>query len=192
MNSVTIERKTTEVDIVVTLGLNGNGTSKIDTSLGFFDHLLMTLAKHAQFDLEVTAKGDLKHHIIEDVGICIGQALKELVRAKSGLTRFGFQYIPMDDALTRVVIDISGRPYFRMAEVTLNNFVEDIAVEDLKHFLEVLALQAQITLHVDILAGNNTHHIIEAVFKALAHALRKAVIKRLDLENKILSTKGTL
>ena len=192
MNSVTIKRKTTEVDIVVTLELNRNGTSKINTSLGFFDHLLVTLAKHAQFDLEVTAKGDLKHHIIEDVGICIGQALKESLNTKSGLTRFGFQYIPMDDALTRAVVDISGRPYFRMNEVTLNGFVEEIPVEDLKHFLEVLALQAQITLHVDILTGNNTHHVIEAVFKALAHALRKAVTIRPDLDKKILSTKGTL
>lgn len=190
-----IERKTKETQIKVFVNVDGSGTSKISTGIGFLDHMLSLLAKHGLFDLEVKAKGDLhidRHHTNEDVGIALGQAFNKALGGKQGIRRYGFFYLPMDEALTRVAMDLSGRPslHFR-ADLKMNQRIEAYKIEDAEHFLESFIRHAGINMHVDVLAGRQHHHIIESIFKAFAKALDMATA--LDPREKgIPSTKGIL
>jgi imidazoleglycerol-phosphate dehydratase len=189
-----IDRKTGETEIHVSLGLDGEGAGERETGVGFFDHMLDLLARHGHLDLIVRARGDLDtgaHHTVEDVGICIGQALDEALGDRTGIARYGQATIPMDEALASCAIDISGRGLC-VFEATLppgaiGNFDHELTEE----FLRALALNAKLTLHLTVERGANAHHVIEASFKALARALRSAVA--LDAtERGVPSTKGTL
>ncbi|MFA6001985.1 MAG: imidazoleglycerol-phosphate dehydratase HisB [Thermoleophilia bacterium] len=190
----TIERKTTETDIVVKLDIDGTGESKIDTGVGFFDHMLTLYAKHGLFDLEVTAKGDLEvdgHHTVEDVGICLGQAYAQALGNKEGITRYGFFILPMDEALATVCVDISGRPYLAynldMTASKVGGFDTDLTHE----FFQAFIVNAGISMHVRLQAGTNPHHVIEAIFKAFARAMDEATM--LDERRPgVQSTKGVL
>ena len=189
-----IDRSTAETEIHVTLALDGNGAGERDTGVGFFDHMLDLLARHGHLDLAVRARGDLDtgaHHTVEDVGICLGQALNEALGDRAGISRFGQATIPMDEARVSCAIDISGRGLCAF-EVDLppgatGNFDHEL----LEEFCRALALNAKLTLHLTGERGTNAHHVIEATFKALARALRAAVA--LDAsEHGVPSTKGTL
>lgn len=188
-----IQRKTKETDISLYLSLDGSGTSQINTGIGFLDHMLTALAKHARFDLTLTCQGDLHvddHHSVEDCGIVLGQAFKEALGQPKGIARFGYAYAPLDESLSRAVVDISGRGF---ADVNLNlqrEMIGNLSCEMLPHFLSSFAGSAAITLHVDVLKGKNDHHRAESAFKALAQALRGAV-KR-DGTADVPSTKGVL
>ena len=187
-------RKTKETDVTLSLDLDGVGQTAVATGVGFLDHMLDLLGKHAQCDLDIRAGGDTHvdaHHTVEDVGICLGKALVAALGDKAGIRRFGFASVPMDEALAEVSLDISGRP-FLVFEVTFptektGEFDAQLAEE----FLRALAVNAGLTLHVRVPYGRNTHHIVEAVFKALARALRAAV--GIDPRvHGVPSTKGTL
>lgn len=194
MRSATITRKTTETTIAVSLNLDGSGTSNIATGVGFFDHMLDQLAKHALIDLEVTAKGDLHiddHHTVEDVGIALGQALTKAVGTKIGIRRYGHFALAMDDAQVSCALDLAARPYL----ICNLNFptakIGSFDTELVREFFQALASHGGITLHIDQRHGLNAHHIAEAAFKAVAKSLRMAV--ELDPRNPALpSTKGAL
>jgi len=194
------ERKTKESTIKVSLNLDGSGIAKIDTGIGFFDHMLSHIAVHGIFDIEVKANGDLHvdtHHTIEDVGIVLGKAFKQAIGDKVGIKRIGYSYVPMDEALALVVVDFSNRPYSLIdipwtGKYFGKNQDELIPLTLLEHFLQTFAINASITLHVKVLSGKNDHHIAESVFKALGYSLDKA--SRFDPKRKgvIPSTKGIL
>jgi imidazoleglycerol-phosphate dehydratase len=188
----TKSRKTNETDIRVNLNLDGTGQHQLATGIPFFDHMLAQLARHGHFDLEVEAKGDLEidgHHTVEDVGWVLGQALREALGERRGIVRFGHAYVPLDEALTRVVIDLSGRPYlvykveFKVARIG------DLQTELIEEFLKALVQEGRFNLHVESLYGRNQHHIAETVFKATARALHTAT--RVE-HAEIPSTKGVL
>lgn len=187
-----VERKTKETDISLVLNLDGAGKSVVNTGIGFLDHMLTALSKHGQIDLTLNCKGDLHvddHHSVEDCGIVLGQAFKAALGDLRGIARYGYAYAPLDESLSRAVVDISGRPF---ADINLNLVREKIgnlSCEMLPHFLSSFATSAAITLHVDVLKGKNDHHRAESAFKALALALR-AAIKRGGTD--IPSTKGVL
>jgi imidazoleglycerol-phosphate dehydratase len=190
-----IIRKTKETDITVSLNLDGEGTYDIKTSIPFLDHMLSLFARHGLFDLKIKAKGDIEidyHHTIEDVGICLGDALKKALGNKAGIKRYGNVIVPMDEAIASAAIDISERPYliYNVAlpkKSKIKNFDADL-IED---FLQALVSRSGITLHVSVPYGRNIHHIIEAVFKAVARALSAAV--SIDRRIKgVMSTKGKL
>lgn len=189
-----LHRTTRETDISVTLNVDGRGKADIQTGIGFFDHMLEALAKHSAMDIHIRAQGDLEvdaHHTMEDVGIVLGQALKEALAEGGALTRFGSGFVPMDEALARVVVDICNRPYL-VWRVTLERpFVGGVDTQLFKEFFHAFAMNSGISVHAECLYGENTHHMIEAVFKALARALRAAVVidERLDGP---ASTKGVL
>jgi len=194
----TIERTTSESQVKVELNLDGMGVTSIDTGVPFYDHMLTALGKHSLIDLTVKAKGDVEvdsHHTVEDVAICIGDALKEALGDKSGIARFGAAVVPLDEALAQAVVDVSGRPYFvhtgeplgQATHLIGGNFAGSLT----GHVLESIAHHAGITLHVRVLGGRDPHHIVEAQFKALARALRAAIA--LDSRVKgVPSTKGAL
>ncbi len=189
-----IHRKTKETDIRVRLQIEGTGESKIQTGVGFFDHMLETLARHSGFDLELEAKGDLQvgdHHTVEDAGICLGEAFKKALGEKKGIVRFGWAHCPMDEALARAVVDLSGRSHFEYdVDIPLSeigNFHGDSALEFFRAFSDAGAC----TVHLDLIRGSNLHHGLEALFKALALALRQAATVRPGV-NAVPSTKGTL
>lgn len=187
-----VERKTKETEISLFLNLDGAGESDINTGIGFLDHMLTALSKHGRMDLTLTCKGDLHvddHHSVEDCGIVLGQAFKAALGDLRGIARYGYAYAPLDESLSRAVVDISGRPF---ADINLNLQREKIGTlscEMLPHFLSSFATSAAVTLHVDVLKGKNDHHKAESAFKALALALRIA-IKREGTD--IPSTKGVL
>lgn len=187
-----VERKTKETDISLILNLDGAGESVVNTGIGFLDHMLTALSKHGRIDLTLSCKGDLHvddHHSVEDCGIVLGQAFKAALGDLRGIARYGYAYAPLDESLSRAVVDISGRPF---ADINLNLQRENIgnlSCEMLPHFLSSFATSAAITLHVDVLKGKNDHHRAESAFKALALALR-AAIKREGTD--IPSTKGVL
>jgi imidazoleglycerol-phosphate dehydratase len=189
-----IDRKTGETEIHVSLGLDGEGAGERDTGVGFFDHMLDLLARHAHFDLIVKARGDLDtgaHHTVEDVGICIGQALDQALADRAGIARYGQATIPMDEALASCAIDISGRGLCVFEAVLPPGAIGNFDHELVEEFLRALAMNAKLTLHVTVERGTNAHHVIEASFKALARALRSATA--LDAtERGVPSTKGTL
>jgi len=189
-----VSRETGETTIEVTLALDGDGESTVDTGIGFFDHMLTALAKHGLFDLTVRCDGDLEiddHHTVEDVGITLGEALSEALGDKRGIVRYADRRAPLDEALASVVVDVSGRPYFvfdgDFSQAQIGDFTSDMA----RHFAESLALNAGVTLHAEVLAGDNAHHEVEALFKALARALDDAT--RVDeRRSDTPSTKGEL
>ncbi len=170
-----ITRETKETNIKISLNLDGEGKSTINTTVKFFDHLLVLLAKHGSIDLQVTATGDLQHHLVEDVGIALGQAFVKALGKKVGIERYGFAYVPMDETLARAVIDFSGRAYVVQKIPFLNSAVEDMSTENCKHFLESFGQNALMNLHVEVLYGENDHHKIEAIIKSLARAIKQAV-----------------
>jgi len=194
MRTGKVERKTTETEISLELSLDGSGAGKIATGLGFLDHMLNLWARHGGFDLELTARGDVEvddHHTTEDVGICLGLAFKEALGTKEGIVRYGNSFVPMDEALVQAVVDISGRAYLVMEGEIPRGKVGSFDTELVEEFFRAFAHNAGITLHIRILAGKNTHHMIEAVFKALGRALREAA--GMDPKVKgIPSTKGLL
>jgi imidazoleglycerol-phosphate dehydratase len=189
-----IRRKTNETDIRVKLELEGAGESKIGTGIGFFDHLLQTIARHGGFNLEVEASGDVEtgdHHTVEDVGICLGEAFRKALGEKAGIVRFGSSACPMDEALARAVVDLSGRPHLECEIPVPLRDIGNFQGDSLLEFLRAFSNSCACTLHLDLLRGSNTHHCIEALCKALALALRQAVTVRPGAAS-IPSTKGTL
>ena len=187
-------RKTKETDIRVSLVLDGKGQSKIDTGLPFLDHMLELFSKHGLFDLEINCKGDLEiddHHSVEDIAITLGQALTQALGEKTGINRYGEAIVPMDEALCRSVIDLSGRFYLVYEVPTKRQRIGNFSVELAEHFWRSLAETAKFNLHIDCLRGRNTHHMLEGTFKATARAVRQAV----DLNPRVIgvpSTKGSL
>lgn len=192
MRSATLHRATAETEVKVTLELDGGDTA-LATGLGYFDHMLMQLAKHGGFGLQVTAKGDLpvdSHHLVEDVGLCLGDALKQALGDRAGLARFAHAYVPLDEALARVVVDLSGRPWCEFhADLPPVVLGDGFQVEMVREFFIALATRGGLAIHADLLRGLNTHHKVEALFKALARALRQAT--RIEGSG-VPSTKGTL
>lgn len=178
MRSAEITRKTSETEIFLQLSLDGTGQFSGDSGIGFLDHMLNQVARHGGLNLSYSCSGDLEvdnHHTVEDLGICLGKALRDVLVDKSGIRRYGISYVPMDEALARVVIDFSGRSYLRMGAVFPAERVGTLETECVQEFFRAVAEQGGITLHMDVLAGTNTHHIIEALFKAFGRALREAV-----------------
>ncbi|HEX9888507.1 MAG TPA: imidazoleglycerol-phosphate dehydratase HisB [Nitriliruptorales bacterium] len=190
--SARIERSTKETRIVVEVDLDGSATSRAETGIPFFDHMLDQLGRHGRLGLSVEADGDLQidaHHTVEDVGIALGSALAQAWGDRAGVERFGDALVPIDEALTRVAIDLSGRPYLVYDVETPVELIGTFETSLVKHFFEALVANARITLHVDNLAGDNSHHIHESVFKAVAVALRRAVAVT---GGGVPSTKGVL
>ena len=189
-----IKRQTAETNISLQLNLDGTGQGKISSGIGFFDHMLNIMTAHGQLDLTLTCQGDLNvdgHHSVEDIGIALGEAFKQAIGDKKGICRYGTFYLPMDESLAFVTLDISGRPFLVYDGGEMASQVGGFDTELTEEFLRAFAMHAGITLHVKILYGTNTHHKIEAIFKALGHALRQAV--SLDPQvTGIPSTKGML
>ncbi len=195
MREARIERKTKETDISLYLNLDGKGESMIDTGCGFLDHMLTLFAKHGRFDLSVKCVGDTDvdyHHTVEDIGICLGLALKEALGDMRGITRYGFMILPMDETLILTSIDISGRSQLCYGLDIPTQKVGDFDTELTEEFMIALVRNATITLHIKQLDGKNSHHIIEGTFKSLARALKTAVKIDKEAENEIPSTKGVL
>ncbi|MBX7158590.1 MAG: imidazoleglycerol-phosphate dehydratase HisB [Verrucomicrobiae bacterium] len=192
--SAQLKRKTEETDIQLQLKLDGAGKSRIQTGIPFFDHMLTLFAKHALLDLQLTCKGDLEvdfHHTVEDVGIALGQTLTKALGNKKGISRYGHAYAPMDETLVRVALDISGRPYLAYHVRTRLFKAGDFPIQLVEEFCRALAVHAGITLHIELLYGKDPHHIVEAIFKALAKATDMACRKDPRVKT-IPSTKGIL
>ncbi len=195
VRSAEISRTTAETDIRASLLLDGTGRSSIATGIGFLDHMLTALAKHAMFDLEVQAKGDLHidfHHTTEDVGIVLGQCLRQALGEKRGIRRYGSALIPMDEALAEAALDISGRPFLAWSVPFARDKVGEMDTELFEEFFRAFAFNAGLTLHVTLKAGTNAHHVAEACFKALARALRMACETDPRAPDSVPSTKGVL
>jgi imidazoleglycerol-phosphate dehydratase len=195
MRSGKIERNTSETRISVAVDLDGPGTARVSTGVGFFDHMLDQIARHAPLDLDVTAKGDLHidaHHTVEDVGIAFGQAVDRALGDRKGITRYGDAHVPLDEALTRVVVDVSGRPFLVYEVEFPAQKIGDFDTELIREFFQAVAVHARIGLHVENLRGVNSHHIAESAFKGFARAFGKAVAINPRAQNQVPSTKGTL
>ena len=193
MRTAEITRKTKETDIKIKINLDGSGTPDIDTGIGFFDHMLTALCVHGGFDMEISCRGDLNvdgHHTVEDVGIALGKAFAEALGDKSGIVRYGSAFIPMDEALGFCALDISARPFLVFNAEFTNERIGEYDSCLTEEFMRAFAFNAGITLHLRSEYGKNDHHIAEALFKALAYALRTAVKK--NESGKAVSTKGTL
>lgn len=189
-----ISRRTAETDISIDFELDGTGKGEIHSGIGFFDHMLNLFAAHGLFDLEVQCKGDIEvdgHHSVEDIGIALGDALKEALGDKKGIARYGSFYLPMDESLAFVALDISGRPFLVYDGGEMAPMIGGYDTELTEEFLRAFAFHAGITLHVKVLYGTNSHHKVEAIFKALGHALRIAAGKD-DRVQGVPSTKGVL
>ncbi len=189
-----IERKTRETNIRLRLDLDGSGTVEVETGVGFMDHMLTLFAVHGFFDLQVAAQGDIQvddHHTVEDLGICLGRAVKKALGDMAGICRYGHAYVPMDEALVRVCLDCSNRSYLHYDVPVPDQKVGSFDTSLTKEFLRALVLHAGMTMHVDLLHGENSHHIIEAVFKALGRAMSQAVAPLPRLSGQ-LSSKGIL
>ena len=195
MRKASITRNTTETSIKVTIDLDGNGKYAVSTGIGFLDHMLEQLSRHSLMDLAVEAKGDLHidaHHTTEDVGIAIGQAVNQALGDRKGICRYGSAYVPMDEALTRVALDLSNRPYLIWKVAFSGDRLGTMDTELFKEWFQAFAQAAGVTLHVESLYGANDHHIIESCFKALARALRAAMEIDPRKADAVPSTKGTL
>jgi imidazoleglycerol-phosphate dehydratase len=193
--SATVKRDTKETQITVTLNLDGTGRSTLNTGLPFLDHMLDQVARHGMFDLDIEARGDLHidaHHTVEDVGITLGQAFTKALSDKRGIRRYGHAYVPLDEALSRVVLDCSGRPGLEFQVEFPRARVGDFDVDLFYEFFQGFINHALVTLHIDNLRGRNSHHIIETVFKAFGRALRMAVECDPRMEGILPSTKGSL
>ena len=192
---VDVTRNTAETQIRVQLNLDGSGVSKLATGIGFFDHMLDQIARHGLFDIDIDAKGDLHidgHHTVEDVGITLGQAVAQAVGDKRGLVRYGHAYVPLDEALSRVVIDFSGRPGLHMRVDFKSGMVGALDTQLVYEFFQGFSNHAGVTLHIDNLHGDNAHHQCETIFKAFARALRMALAIDPRAAGVIPSTKGSL
>ena len=190
-----VSRRTAETSIDISLNLDGTGKFVTETGVGFLDHMLSHIAKHGVFDLEVRCTGDLwidQHHTVEDIGICLGEAFAQAVGDKAGLVRAGSAYMPLDEALARAAVDLSGRPYAVLDLRLLGREIGGMPPDLFNHFLESFAFAAKLNLHLSVLAGVNDHHKIEAAFKAMARALDAAVRVDPRRGGDIPSTKGTL
>jgi len=190
-----IHRTTLETQVRVKLDLQGTGKSQLATGVGFFDHMLDQIARHGLIDLQVDARGDLHidaHHTVEDVGISLGQALAKAIGDKKGLTRYGHAYVPLDESLSRVVIDLSGRPGLSFNVDFTRAMIGEFDVDLIREFFQAVANHAAITLHIDNLRGDNAHHQAETVFKAFARALRMAITADPRAVDVMPSTKGSL
>ena len=193
--SASIERNTLETQISVSIDLDGSGVARLDTGVPFLEHMLDQIARHGMIDLEIVAKGDLHidaHHTVEDLGISLGQAFAAAVGDKKGIRRYGHAYVPLDEALSRVVLDLSGRPGLVFAVSFARGTVGDFDVDLFHEFFQGFVNHAGVTLHVDNLRGSNAHHQAETVFKAFGRALRMAIEPDLRLGDVIPSTKGSL
>ena len=195
MRTANVERDTLETQIKISVNLDGEGTAKLDTGLPFFEHMLDQIARHGMIDLDIKANGDTHiddHHTVEDVGITLGQAINQAVGDKKGITRYGHAYVPLDEALSRVVIDLSGRPGLVFnADFTrekIGNFETELVFEFFQGFVN----HANATLHIDCLRGHNSHHQAETIFKAFGRALRMALSQDERMAGKMPSTKGSL
>lgn len=189
-----VERTTAETAISVRVAVDGQGDGSIQTGVGFFDHMLQLLARHGMIDLTLRAKGDMEvdcHHTVEDCGLALGSALKEALGDKSGIARYGTAWVPMDEALAMVALDISGRPFLVFEADLPRVKLGDFDLEMVEEFFRAVAVQAGITLHIRLLSGKNAHHMAEAIFKAVGRALRDAM--RIDPAIRgVMSTKGVL
>ncbi len=190
-----VDRKTNETQIKVSVNLDGIGKNAITTGLPFFDHMIQQLSKHSLIDIDIKCNGDLEidsHHTMEDVGWALGKAIKEALGNKQGIKRYSFSYLPMDECLTRCCVDISGRPWLVWNVFLPNITIKNIETEIFREFFQSFSQSAEFTLHIENIYGQNTHHIIESCFKSMAISLRNAI--NLDLRNldNVPSTKGTL
>ncbi len=189
-----VKRKTMETDVAISIDLDGKGQSKVETGIGFLDHMMTLFARHGSFDLTVKCQGDLAvdgHHSVEDIGIVLGDAVKKALGDKQGICRYASCHIPMDEALAFTAVDISGRPFLVYDGGTMAPMIGDYDTELTEEFLRAFAFHAGITLHVRVLYGTNSHHKVEAIFKALGHALHDA-LRIDDGIQGVLSTKGVL
>lgn len=192
---VELTRNTTETRVRLKVNLDGTGQARISTGIGFFDHMLEQVARHGLFDLDIESDGDLHvdgHHTVEDVGITLGQAFHKAMGDKKGIRRYGHAYVPLDEALSRVVVDCSGRPGLMMNVVFTSGMIGNFDTQLTHEFFQGFVNHALITLHIDNLKGNNAHHQTESVFKAFARALRMALERDTRAAGSIPSTKGTL
>lgn len=189
-----VERTTKESSVVVELDIDGTGNADVETGVGFFDHMMQTLGKHAGFDLKIRTEGDLhvdSHHTVEDTALAFGQALKQALGDKSGIRRFGDALVPIDEALAQAAIDLSGRPYVMHEEPQIVELIGAYDTTLTRHVWESISASAQLAIHVRVMSGRNAHHVVEAQFKAVARALREAV----EIDPRVVgvpSTKGTL
>lgn len=193
--TTSVERNTNETQIAIELNLDGKGLSKLQTGLPFFDHMLDQIARHGMFDLNIDAKGDLEidaHHTVEDVGITLGQAFVKALGDKKGIRRYGHAYVPLDEALSRVVVDFSGRPGLEFRVQFPRARVGDFDVDLTHEFFQGFVNHASVTLHIDNLSGSNSHHIAETIFKAFGRAMRIAVEHDERMQGIVPSTKGSL
>ena len=190
-----VERNTKETQIKINLNLDGTGISNLESGIGFLDHMLDQIARHGLIDLEVQAKGDLHidaHHTVEDIGITLGQAFAKAVGDKKGITRYGYCYAPLDEALSRVVVDISGRPGLELNANFKRALIGEFDVDLIYEFFQGFVNHALITVHIDNLRGDNAHHQVETIFKAFARAIRMALTIDLRQADQLPSTKGAL
>jgi len=195
MRSATITRNTKETAISVTVALDGAGAADVETGIGFFDHMLDQIARHSLIDLTIRAKGDLhidQHHTVEDVGIALGQAIRKALAEKRGVVRYSDCLLPMDEALTRVALDISGRPFLAFKVAFPTEKIGSFDTQLVREFFQALAINAGLTLHIESLSGANSHHIAESCFKGVARALGGAVAIDARQAERIPSTKGAL
>jgi imidazoleglycerol-phosphate dehydratase len=195
MRTASVSRRTAETDVAVSIALDGTGKAEISTGVGFLDHMLELFARHGLFDLTVKVAGDLhvdQHHTTEDAGIALGQAILQALGDKKGITRYSDIHLPMDETLTRVAVDISGRPFLVFRTAFPTEKIGAFDTELVREFFQAFAVHAGLTLHVETLYGQNSHHIAESCFKGLARALRQAVALDPREEGRIPSTKGTL
>ncbi|RBP40277.1 imidazoleglycerol-phosphate dehydratase HisB [Garciella nitratireducens] len=194
MRYAKINRKTTETEITLSLQIDGSGKTEIESGIGFFDHMLILFCKHGLIDLNLKCNGDLEvdgHHTVEDIGIVLGEAVKQALGKKEGILRYGTSFTPMDEALTMVSLDISGRPYLCLEVPFTREYVGNFETELLEEFLRAFVYNAGITLHVILIHGENNHHIMESIFKGLGRALDQAITVSSRIEG-VLSSKGIL
>lgn len=192
MRKAEIKRKTEETDIDLFVNLDGEGTSEIETGVGFLDHMLILFSKHGQMDLNIKCEGDITvddHHTVEDIGIVLGKAIEQCLSDKKGIKRYATDFTPMDEALVQASVDISGRPYLVFNVAFQTEKVGQFDTELVEEFFRALVNHAKITLHINLMYGQNTHHIIEAIFKSVGRILHQASIKA---GNTLLSTKGLI
>jgi imidazoleglycerol-phosphate dehydratase len=195
MRTGAVMRKTKETDIAVSVDLDGTGAAKIATGIGFFDHMLEQLARHSLIDIDIRAAGDLhidQHHTVEDTGIALGQAVRQALGDRTGIARFADVLLPMDETLTRVAVDVSGRPFLVFRTIFAQAKIGAFDTELVREFFQAFATHAAMTLHVETLYGENAHHIAESAFKGLARALRAAITLDPRQKGAIPSTKGML
>ena len=195
MRQAEVTRNTLETQIAVSINIDGNGTAQFNTGIGFLDHMLDQIARHGLFDLNVQAKGDLHidaHHTVEDIGITLGQAFAKAVGDKKGINRYGHAYVPLDEALSRVVLDLSGRPGLEFDCEFTRSAIGDFDVDLVHEFFQGFVNHANVTLHIDNLKGHNSHHQCETIFKAFGRALRMAVTFDERMAGIMPSTKGSL